>query len=88
MTGHRSGDDQKSVSAAIPSAFMLGMYVFISRGSSVFGVLWKIILTPSTSNSSMGWAQSGPSRRLSQPGRENGATNTPTLRLSWFASRP
>ena len=40
--------------SAIQSAFMSGMYVFISRGASVFGVFWKIILTPSTSNSSIG----------------------------------
>ena len=31
------------------------MYVFISEGASVFGVFWKIIRTPSTSNSSMGF---------------------------------
>ncbi len=39
--------------SAIHSAFMSGMYVFISRGASVLGVFWKIIRTPSTSNSSI-----------------------------------
>ena len=28
--------------------------MFISRGASVFGVFWKIMPTPSTSNSSIG----------------------------------
>ena len=42
--------------SAIHSAFMSGMYVFISRGASVFGVFWKTILTPSTSNSSMSFS--------------------------------
>ena len=30
--------------------------MFISRGASVFGVFWKIIRTPSTSISSIGFA--------------------------------
>ena len=42
--------------SAIHKAFISGMYVFISRGASVFGVFWKIILTPSTSNSSMAFS--------------------------------
>jgi hypothetical protein len=40
------GTPTRPVSGA---AFTSGMYVFISRGASVFGVSWKIILTPSTS---------------------------------------